>query len=283
MAAKLPSLPSSVRPRRGKLGSLPPRCGAGVESREEGERHPERQQSVEDQHPPHAGEARRHREEQASPEGAPFADEPAAEEVRDEDRRLHREGRHQPRRPRGDAEDAIAGEDEPVEEGRLVEIRLVEQRRDEPVSAGQHLARNLGVASLVGLEEPEVETRIQEQRRHDDEQRQREARGGDRVAGVAGEEDVLPERGEPAEDGARPGHLRRPVVHGFSGGRRRHRPAWRVPSQRRDERPKTGHGGQDVCGTWRCGVSCPATPVKVMFRSDCSRAVQWTHAGFVRR
>jgi hypothetical protein len=77
-----------------------------------------------------------------------------------------------------DAEDGVTRHHQPVEQRRLVEIRLSVQDRHDQAVLGEHLAGDFRVAGLVRFEQRTMKAREAEQpgRQHEDaEQRDRDA------------------------------------------------------------------------------------------------------------
>ena len=84
---------------------------------------------------------------------------------------MDRQRRHEPGRRLVHAEHRVAEHDEPVEQRRLVEVRLALEVRHDPVAASEHLARDLRVAALVRLEQVERQRRVKEQGGKNDEEK----------------------------------------------------------------------------------------------------------------
>ena len=80
------------------------------------------------------------RHKTSAPQKAARADKAASKTIAQQNGALHRERGHEPRRPVVKAEEPIAAHDQPIKEGRLVEIRLALKRGHDPLAARQHLA-----------------------------------------------------------------------------------------------------------------------------------------------
>ena len=106
-------------------------------------------------------------------EGDPLAVAPPREEDGDEDHPRGRELHREAGRPLRLAEEGHRGRDGPVVERGLLEVAVPVQARRDEVPRREHLARDLGVARLVGLEERGVAGL-------GDEERDRERRGAPR-------------------------------------------------------------------------------------------------------
>ncbi len=83
----------------------------------------------------------------------PLGQEAAAEEEGRQRTEDPEERRHQACRPRVLAEQRERGRQQPVGEGRLLELRLAEQQGSQRARSRQHLPRGLGVEDLVGVRE----------------------------------------------------------------------------------------------------------------------------------
>src|SRR5439155_4143477 len=79
------------------------------------------------------------------------------------------------------AERGERGRRHPVLQGRLLEVLLAIQARREPVAAFDHLARNLRVATFVGLDEVAITEIAEPAGREDGKQDPRPAPGNRRI------------------------------------------------------------------------------------------------------
>ena len=94
---------------------------------------------------------------------------------------------------------------QPVEERRLVEVRLALQQRHDPLAGRQHLARDLGVAALVRLQQVEVQARVEQEGRQGQQDEHRRPARAQVGGGAAGEEGALPEQAQARHQGGGPG------------------------------------------------------------------------------
>jgi hypothetical protein len=163
---------------RGKRGRGPPAelhsTGADrLEAAEHRHGHAQHEQPIEQEQPRDADESRSNAQQDRGPHRPAFADAAPADEIDRKNRQVDAEGRHDPRYLRAYAEEPVARRDEPVHQRRLVEIRLPLERRHDPVAAREHLAGNLSIPALVGLEEVEAERRIKDRGRKDEQDEKR--------------------------------------------------------------------------------------------------------------
>ncbi len=123
---------------------------------------------------PRRGEAeRRCEQEDGAREPFPAPAEPPDGAGEQKRRRRAEKARRKPCGPRRLAEEREGGRVAPVEQRRLLEVgHAVQARRDE-VAGGEHFARDLGIAGLVGLREPGA-GRLEPDRREQGEQRRDE-------------------------------------------------------------------------------------------------------------
>jgi hypothetical protein len=150
------------------------------------ERQEERQDDVEDREAPEEVEERGGREHRAGGEPGAGAEAARAEPDRRRDRR-HRgaRGRHAGRRLVG-AGHLVGERRQPVAERRLLHVDEAVAPGDEPVAGGHHLARDLRILPLVGLEERcAPEAAEEEPAGGDEECHRRDAHAGRHAVAIA--------------------------------------------------------------------------------------------------
>src|SRR5262249_6773641 len=101
-------------------------------------------------------------EKQGSPKRGSLAKKPPAKAVGQQDAAVNRQCGYQASRPVMHAEKAITQADQPIEQGRLIEIGLALQIRDYPFAAQEHFPRDLRIAALIRLEEVKRHTRVEQ-------------------------------------------------------------------------------------------------------------------------
>src|SRR5262249_29187712 len=102
--------------------------------------------------------------------------------------------------PNVNAECLVAHANQPVEERRLVEIRLAVQMRHDPVSAFQHFAWDFRVTALVRLQQVKVEPRIEQYRRQQQDPGESDPAMRATLRGrAAGKQNARPEEWQPGQ------------------------------------------------------------------------------------
>ncbi len=190
---------SAGRARQDPPAALKAKGLDGKKACQQGDRHPEGEHTVEHEQPAGAEESGRQQQRERAPKSRALANQAPAQPVGGEHASLHGECRHQACRPHLDAKHLIRQHHRPVKERRLVEVRLALERRHQPIAAGQHLARNLGVAALIRFKEMEVHPREQQDAREDNENGERLPAPGRIALDGSSKENALPEKRQPTE------------------------------------------------------------------------------------
>ena len=133
-----------------------------------------RERHVEDGQPREDQDERRGRDHRRREEGPRPVGEPARDAVGEGDRRDGAGGGGQPGSELVDAQHREAAAREPEQHRRLVEIGKVVEMRHGPAAELQHLARHLGVAALVGLEQRPATEPVEVRQRREREERHTE-------------------------------------------------------------------------------------------------------------
>ena len=120
--------------------------------RSQGDHDPECQQRVEGEHAGTVDELRREAEDQRSTERCLASQEAPAPQVGTHNDQHPGEAGHDSRGPIVNPENTVTRHYRPVQQRRLVEIRLPVQRRDQEFSFREHLPGNLGVAGFLRLQ-----------------------------------------------------------------------------------------------------------------------------------
>ena len=172
---------------RGPCASAIPRSLVLLErgEGEGGRRDGQGERGVDDVEPSERDDEEGRRHDQARQQGDPLPEAPPCEEDGDEDHPGGRELHRKTRRPFLLAEQGHRRRDGPVVERRFLVVAIPVQVRRHEVAGGEHLAGDLGVTGLVGLEERGVPGLCDEDRDGDRQERPEEdARGGRKRLGA---------------------------------------------------------------------------------------------------
>ncbi len=116
-------------------------------------RRPQREQAVRGDESAAVDELRRQEQHQPRDERGPPAGDAPRPPMHDRDRQHRDERGADAGGPIVDAEDAVRGHDEPIEQRRLVEVVLAVEDRHQPAVGGEHLPRDFGVAHLLRFQQ----------------------------------------------------------------------------------------------------------------------------------